>query len=66
MALVYLGLDDTEQALDWLEKACDERGLLVVANPHNGKKNRRYKRSEGEALEPLFSKRLGKQTGAES
>lgn len=25
LALVYLGLDDTEQALDWLEKACDER-----------------------------------------
>ena len=38
-----------------------ERGLLAVANPHEGKRNRRYKRPEGEALEPLFARRLGKQ-----
>ena len=43
-----------------------ERGLLAVANPHEGKRNRRYKRPEAESLEPLFAKRLGKQTGEKS
>ena len=38
-----------------------ERGLLAVANPLEGKRNRRYKRPEGEALESLFVRRLGKQ-----
>jgi len=37
------------------------RGLLAVANPHEGKRNRRYNRPEVETLEPLFAKRLGKQ-----
>jgi len=36
-----------------------DRGLLAVANPHEGKRNRRYKRPEVESLEPLFAKRLG-------
>jgi ATP-dependent DNA helicase RecG len=40
-----------------------EHGLLAVANPHEGKRNRRYKRPEAESLDPLFAKRLGKQTG---
>lgn len=40
-----------------------ERRLLAVANPHQGKRNRQYKRPEIESLEPLFAKRLGKQTG---
>ncbi|MEP6913666.1 MAG: tetratricopeptide repeat protein [bacterium] len=30
IALIYAGLEEPEQALDWLEKACEERALLVV------------------------------------
>ncbi|MCH7720550.1 MAG: putative DNA binding domain-containing protein [Planctomycetes bacterium] len=38
-----------------------ERGLLAVANPLGGKRNRRYQRPESEALQPLFARRLRKQ-----
>jgi serine/threonine-protein kinase len=27
---VYTGLGDTQKALDWLERAYDERGILVA------------------------------------
>lgn len=37
--------------------------LWAVANPNEGKRNRRYRRPEAEFLETLFAKRLGKQTG---
>jgi hypothetical protein len=30
IALIYAGLEEPELALHWLEKACEERALLVV------------------------------------
>ena len=30
LALIYVGLGEIENALNWMEKACDARGLLAV------------------------------------
>ena len=30
IALIYAGLGETDRALEWLEKACEERSLLIV------------------------------------
>ena len=60
-----MGTEDTLAASRAL-KGWVEHGLLVVANPHEGKRSRRYRRPEEQALEPLFAKRLGKQDLADS
>lgn len=30
VAIIYLGLGDQEQTFDWLDKACEERSLLLL------------------------------------
>ena len=54
----------TEDTL-WVSKLLRQlvdAGFLVVANPSAAKQHRRYKPSEQDPLDPLFSKGLGKQT----
>jgi len=54
-----LRTDNTLRASKLL-KSWVERGLLVVANPQAAKQHRRYRRTEAEVIEPLFSRQLGK------
>lgn len=56
-----LRTDDALKASKLL-KAWVDRGLLVVTNPQAARQHRRYRRAEGETVEPLFSRQLGKQS----